>query len=229
MPYESQYDSMVNTAECCRSIPQPPAPLTRMLLILSTENLSHRHGIDITRKTIQHHSGKTSPGIVPRRAIGRWIQTMETPRRQTSSRTESHRGGKELHKLGNPFWLSASLRAVFTGGPVHSPMMPPPIQQQLPQNFTLTVSVTVNNPQFPGLHAPMVAPVQRQPPPKLTEHHLSLLNAFKGKKDDPSDSLQTKNDLPLRAYELYFVIRLHVYKLAKAAITINQESNGPNL
>jgi mRNA-decapping enzyme subunit 2 len=91
-------------------------------------------------------------------------------------------------------------RAVFTGGPVHSPMMPPPIQQQLPQNLTSTVSVTVNNPQFPGLHAPMVAPVQRQSPPKLTEHHLSLLNAFKGKKDDPNGGLPTKNDLPLQRF-----------------------------
>ncbi|KAE9372301.1 DCP2-domain-containing protein [Stipitochalara longipes BDJ] len=91
-------------------------------------------------------------------------------------------------------------RAVFTGGPVHSPMMPPPIQQQLPQQLTSTVSVTVNNPQFPGLHAPMVPQIQRQSPPKLTEHHLSLLNAFKSKKDDASSALSTQNDLPLRRY-----------------------------
>lgn len=91
-------------------------------------------------------------------------------------------------------------RAVFTGGPVHSPMMPQPVQQQPPHQLMSTVSVALNNPQFPGLHAPMVPPIQRQEPPKLTEHHLSLLNAFKGKKDNANGNSSNSNDLPLRQY-----------------------------
>jgi mRNA-decapping enzyme subunit 2 len=91
-------------------------------------------------------------------------------------------------------------RAVFTGGPVHSPMMPQPVEQQPPHQLTSTVSVTVNNPQFPGLHAPMVPPAVRQAPPKLTEHHLSLLNALKGKKDDTDGNPSAANDLPLRRF-----------------------------
>lgn len=92
--------------------------------------------------------------------------------------------------------------AVFTGGPVHSPMMPPPVPQQPPPQLTSTLSVTLNNPQFPGLHAPMIPPIQRQTPPKLTGHHLSLLNTFKGKKDDANanGNPSTSNDLPLRRY-----------------------------
>jgi mRNA-decapping enzyme subunit 2 len=95
-------------------------------------------------------------------------------------------------------------RAVFTGGPVHSPMMPPPIPQQPPPQLTSAVSVTLNNPQFPGLHAPMIPTVQGQtvPKPNLTEHHLRLLNAFGSKKDNASakGNLSTSNDLPLRRY-----------------------------
>jgi len=72
-------------------------------------------------------------------------------------------------------------RAVFTGGPVHPPMVPPPIQQQPVAQFSAPVSITVPNPQFPGLHAPMVPPVQKQSPPKLTSHSLALLNAFKSR------------------------------------------------
>ncbi|KAF2111388.1 hypothetical protein BDV96DRAFT_582078 [Lophiotrema nucula] len=34
-------------------------------------------------------------------------------------------------------------------------------------------------PQFPGLHGPAIPPASRLPPPKLTEHALGLLNAFK--------------------------------------------------
>jgi mRNA-decapping enzyme subunit 2 len=92
---------------------------------------------------------------------------------------------------------------------VHSPMVPQPVQQQPPQQLTSTVSVTVANPQFPGLHAPMVPPIQRQTPPKLTEHHLSLLNAFKGKKDDVIGNSSTLNDLPLRRYAQEPIIPHH--------------------
>lgn len=69
-------------------------------------------------------------------------------------------------------------RAVFTGGPVHAPMVPPPVQQQQPQ-YSAPISVKVSNPQFTGLHAPMVSQVQKQNPPKLTAHSLALLDAFK--------------------------------------------------
>jgi mRNA-decapping enzyme subunit 2 len=91
-------------------------------------------------------------------------------------------------------------RAVFTGGPVHSPMMPQPVEQSMPHPVTSAVPVAINNPQFPGLHAPMVPPVMKQAQPKLTEHHLSLLNALKGKKDDVEGNPSTANNLPLRSF-----------------------------
>ncbi len=90
-------------------------------------------------------------------------------------------------------------RAVFTGGPVHAPIMPPPIQQQPAPHLTSTVSVTVSNPQFPGLQAPLVPPIPQQSPPRLTSQKLALLNAFKSK-DQASGDSSASNDLPLRRY-----------------------------
>jgi len=82
---------------------------------------------------------------------------------------------------------------------VHAPMVPPPLQQQPASQLTSSVSVTVGNPQFPGLHAPMVPPVQLQSPPQLTSHALALLNAFKGR-DDANGRASASNDLPLRRF-----------------------------
>lgn len=88
-------------------------------------------------------------------------------------------------------------RAVFTGGPVHSPAVPQPIQRNLPQPNS-NVSNALHNPQFPGLHAPMVPPEVKQTP-KLTSHSLALLNAFKGR-DQATAEASNSNDLPLRRF-----------------------------
>lgn len=89
-------------------------------------------------------------------------------------------------------------RAVFTGGPVHAPMVPQPDQQYAPQLQT-TLSVTAQNPQFPGIHSPMVPTVLAQSPPKLTSHKLALLNAFKAR-DEANEEHAKSIDLPLRRY-----------------------------
>lgn len=88
-------------------------------------------------------------------------------------------------------------RAVFTGGPVHSPAVPQPTQY-MPQHDTRT-SIAVPNPQFPNIHAPMVRQVQKEPLPELNHHSLALLNAFKGR-DISNGEGGASNDLPLRKF-----------------------------
>lgn len=89
-------------------------------------------------------------------------------------------------------------RALFTGGPVHSPTMPQPVQQQgAPQ--PPAHAMNIQNPQFPGLHAPMVPAVRKESPPKLTKHTLALLDAFKRRDQDVAEA-NASNDLPLRRY-----------------------------
>ncbi len=92
-------------------------------------------------------------------------------------------------------------RAVFTGGPVHAPMVPQPILQHPQPHLSSTISVPVPNPQFPGLHAPMIPSAPKQSPPKLSSHSLALLNAFKSR-DQATGHGSTSNDLPLRRYGL---------------------------
>ena len=89
-------------------------------------------------------------------------------------------------------------RAVFTGGPVHSPMVPQPVQEPFAPQLNPITSYGPSNPQFPGLHAPMVPPVQEQPQAKLTSHALALLNAFKTR--DQANGVVADSDLPLRRY-----------------------------
>ena len=103
-----------------------------------------------------------------------------------------HQSPHLVHPQPLPPHVQSSL---FTGGPVHSPMVPQQLYQ--PQLNPVTASGP-SNPQFPGLHAPMVPPVQAQPPAKLTTHHLTLLNAFK--KHDDANSATVDSDLPLRRY-----------------------------
>lgn len=88
--------------------------------------------------------------------------------------------------------------AVFTGGPVHSPMVPQPVQTYAPQ-VRSTISITTPYPQFPSIHATMVPPVPTQSPPKLTSHELALLNAFKVR-DEATGKDNASSDLPLRRY-----------------------------
>lgn len=115
-----------------------------------------------------------------------------------------------FHSQGPPHYQSQHLihpqplpphvqRAVFTGGPVHAPMMPPPVQQQPTSYNQSSISITTPNPQFPGLHAPMVPVVQKQPPPKLTSHALALLDAFKVR-DQADGDTGASSDLPLRRF-----------------------------
>jgi mRNA-decapping enzyme subunit 2 len=67
-----------------------------------------------------------------------------------------------------------------------------PVQQHPPEAFGPLI------PQFPGLHSPMVPPVQVQPQAKLTSHALALLNAFKTR--DQANGTVADSDLPLRRY-----------------------------
>ena len=69
-------------------------------------------------------------------------------------------------------------RAVFNGGPVHSPMVPPVSQSYTP-HYNAPVSIAVANPQFPNVHAPMVSQARKPSPSKLNSHSLALLDAFK--------------------------------------------------
>jgi mRNA-decapping enzyme subunit 2 len=89
-------------------------------------------------------------------------------------------------------------RAVFTGGPVHAPMVPKPIQEPFPTHFDRTITSGPTNPEFSGLHAPMLPAVQAQPQGQLTSHALALLNAFKSR--DQANGAAADNDLPLRRY-----------------------------
>ncbi|KAF7865421.1 hypothetical protein EAF04_006397 [Stromatinia cepivora] len=69
-------------------------------------------------------------------------------------------------------------KVLFTGGPVHSTMVPQHVQQQPPHpNFTTSGSMHL--PQFPSVHTTMVPPQPKEAPAALTSHSLLLLNAFK--------------------------------------------------
>lgn len=101
------------------------------------------------------------------------------------TRTQANPNHNQSQHLVHPQPLPPQVqKAVFTGGPVHAPLMPQPEQKQPGPHFTSTISVAVANPQFPGLHAPMVPQVQRQSPAKLTGHHLALLNAFNSPREE---------------------------------------------
>lgn len=88
-------------------------------------------------------------------------------------------------------------RAVFNGGPVHSPMIPQPIQQHQQHQQQLPPHMNMNNPQFPNIHAPMVPPPINDQSTKLTSHSLALLNAFKSR-DTIGET--AKAELPLRRF-----------------------------
>jgi mRNA-decapping enzyme subunit 2 len=81
-------------------------------------------------------------------------------------------------------------RAVFTEDQMHGTMTqqrviqaPPPLppsQQQQSNSYHLP------QPQFPGVHAPIIPPNQKQDPARLTSHSLALLNTFKNRDQGPS-------------------------------------------
>jgi mRNA-decapping enzyme subunit 2 len=91
-------------------------------------------------------------------------------------------------------------RAVFTGDQAHGPMVPqPPIQQPVPQH-TESISLNVPQPQFPNIHGPMISPTSNQNHPKLTNHSLALLNAFKGPRDQATLSTDRDSNIPLSRF-----------------------------
>ncbi|KAH7342711.1 hypothetical protein BKA65DRAFT_457848 [Rhexocercosporidium sp. MPI-PUGE-AT-0058] len=120
-------------------------------------------------------------------------QYAQPPAPRRSENPHSHQSQHLIHPQPLPPHVQ---RAVFTGGPVHTPMVPPPQQIQQPQQTT-SVSMAVPNPQFPGLHSTMVPSEPIQSPPKLTTHSLALLNAFKTQ-DQVAREPPATNDLPLR-------------------------------
>lgn len=128
----------------------------------------------------------------------------EFPQSQMQNPNQAPRPHGNLHSYQSPHLVHPQplpphvQRAVFTGGPVHSPMVPQPVQQPYQPQSNPASSFGPINPQFPGLHAPMVPPVQEQPPAKLTSHHLALLNAFKSQ--DHANGATADSDLPLRRY-----------------------------
>ncbi|KAB8296361.1 hypothetical protein EYC80_009122 [Monilinia laxa] len=84
-------------------------------------------------------------------------------------------------------------KVLFAGGPAHSTMVPPSIQQQ-PLHHNFPVSGAMPLPQFHNVHATMVAPQQKEEPAALTSHSLLLLNAFKTR--DQVNGNATSSQLP---------------------------------
>ncbi|KAH7419315.1 hypothetical protein BKA64DRAFT_715822 [Cadophora sp. MPI-SDFR-AT-0126] len=121
------------------------------------------------------------------------IQQAQPPVPRRNENPHVHQSQHLIHPQPLPPHVQ---RAVFTGGPVHAPMVPPPQQIQQPQVIS-SITMAVPNPQFPGLHSTMVPPEPKQSPPKLTSHSLALLNAFKSR-DQAAGETPTSNDPPLR-------------------------------
>ena len=89
-------------------------------------------------------------------------------------------------------------KTVFTGGPVHYPIVPQPVQEVFLGQINRTTASGPVNPQFPGLHAPMIPAVQTQLQGRLNSHALALLNAFKS--SDLVKGPAANGDLPLQRY-----------------------------
>lgn len=69
-------------------------------------------------------------------------------------------------------------RTVFTGGPMQAPTVPQPPQQPMAPSLASTTS-QIPNPL--NAHSGIPLSLPKQPPPKLNDHSLALLNAFKGR------------------------------------------------
>jgi mRNA-decapping enzyme subunit 2 len=161
-----------------------------------------------------HFSSLPPPPIFPIQQASSSFSYQEPSQPRHDYRNDSFQEGQQINLQASrnqapPHYQSQHLihpqplpphvqRAVFTGGPVHSPMVPQPHQSYVPQ-LQSTISVPASNPQFPGIHAPMVPPVPAKSPPKLTSHKLALLNAFKIR-DEANGENGASSDLPLRRY-----------------------------
>lgn len=74
----------------------------------------------------------------------------------------------------------------------HGPNIPSSFGQETPRPYQRTGDPQfAQAPQFPGLHGPAIPPASKLPPPKLTAHTLTLLNAFKS--SDKSTFTTPKN------------------------------------
>ncbi|TVY50880.1 mRNA decapping complex subunit 2 [Lachnellula cervina] len=155
--------------------PPPDFPIQPQDDSFDHREANHQNGRHNTAEFQQSHVGRQNP-----------TRTQENP--------HSYQSQHLIHPQPLPPHVQ---RALFTGGPVHSPMVPQSIQQN-PPPVHLAVSGPTGAPQFPGLNATMV-PQTIQQTPKLTSHSLALLNAFKTR-DQAADEVSGSNDLPLRSY-----------------------------
>ncbi|KAM3087304.1 mRNA-decapping enzyme subunit 2 [Clarireedia jacksonii] len=115
------------------------------------------------------------------------------PSYHNQAQREQHRPYPNPPALVHPQPLPPHVqKALFTGGPVHAPMVPPSIQQPSSQ-YHPTISDHNQIPQFPNVHATMVPPQQKPAPPALTSHSLALLNAFKNHDQPVGDHASTQH------------------------------------
>ena len=84
-------------------------------------------------------------------------------------------------------------RTVFTGGSVHVPTAPQPPYQSLAPRLNPTSS-QMFNPSFPNTHQGMNSPLQKKPPPKLTDRSLALLSAFKSRDQTAANTIVPNNN-----------------------------------
>jgi mRNA-decapping enzyme subunit 2 len=117
----------------------------------------------------RHHPISTDP-----------FQQGQIPGERQPEPVQKHPHSHQAQHLVHPQPLPPQVqRAVFTGGPLYSSMNPQPPQQPVAPHLSSTSSQAVN-PLFPNNTYPLIPPsTQKQPPPKLTNHSLALLNAFK--------------------------------------------------
>ncbi len=88
-------------------------------------------------------------------------------------------------------------RAVFTGDQVHGPIVRQTAMQQPVLQHTESISLTVQEPQFPNIHGPVISHTLSQNRSKLTSHSLALLNAFKVPRDQAASNNDRESNIPL--------------------------------
>ncbi|RDW94687.1 hypothetical protein BP5796_00450 [Coleophoma crateriformis] len=116
------------------------------------------------------HQQMHHPGAIPQPV------SHPLPRQQVQRPQKAH---SYQPQLVHPQPLPPNVQKAVFSGLVHTPSLP---QSSQPQASSYQSNPNSNfaaqNPQFPGLHAPMVPPMVKQSS-KLTSHSLALLNAFK--------------------------------------------------
>ncbi|KAH8801671.1 Dcp2, box A domain-containing protein [Xylogone sp. PMI_703] len=156
------------------TILQPPAPETPRHLHQHHPALSSlpptfqaQPSIDsYSYPTLQNHPGQSSHTVAIQQ------RTESVPNQPSFTNTYAYQSQHLLHPQPLPPQVQ---RTLFTDGISQSRTAPQAMQQQA------SLLSSISNPQFPGLHAPMVSRETRAPQPKLTSHSLALLNAFKSR------------------------------------------------